>query len=62
MPCQDADGGHALAGAVTRSISSAKPGAVCPGSFLWRKDFLNTDSVNEVLATQVNQVSSSAHW
>jgi len=31
-----------------------------PGSylFLWRKDFLNTDLVNEVLATKVSQVSS----
>ncbi len=46
---------------VTRSMSSAKHGAVHrPGShlFLWRKDFLNTDLVNEMLATQVSQVSS----
>ena len=42
-------------------MSSAKHGAVHrPGSHLlfWRKDFLNTDLVNEVLATQVSQVSS----
>jgi hypothetical protein len=42
-------------------MSSAKPGAVHrPGSylFLWRKDFLNTDFVNEVLATKVSQVRS----
>ncbi len=42
-------------------MSSAKPVAVHrPGSylFLWRKDFLNTDLVNEVLAMKVSQVSS----
>ena len=42
-------------------MSSAKPVAFHrPGSylFLWRKDFLNTDLVNDVLATKVSQVSS----
>jgi hypothetical protein len=26
--------------------------------FLWRKDFLNADLINEVLTTQVNQMGS----
>ena len=42
-------------------MSSAKPVAVHrPGSYLFlgRKDFSNTDLVNQVLATQVNQMSS----